>query len=115
LLLPKLGYRIDLDFLYQFDFQFNNVWFHFLNKNLMKVNEDLSILFWTWRQKASKDGRAPIYVRITVKGAVMASHQEKKFILTFGTKKTVLLIRLARISSLLIAISPRRKPIWKML
>jgi site-specific recombinase XerD len=34
----------------------------------MKVNEDLSILFWTWRQKASKDGRAPIYVRITVKG-----------------------------------------------
>jgi hypothetical protein len=34
----------------------------------MKVNEDLSILFWTWRQKASNDGRAPIYVRITVKG-----------------------------------------------
>ncbi|MCC8427216.1 site-specific integrase [Mucilaginibacter sp. UR6-11] len=34
----------------------------------MKVNEDLSILFWLWRQKTSKDGMAPIYVRITVKG-----------------------------------------------
>ena len=34
----------------------------------MKVNEDLSILFWLWRQKASKDGNVPIYVRITVKG-----------------------------------------------
>jgi len=34
----------------------------------MKVNEDLSILFWLWRQKASKDGSAPIYVRITIKG-----------------------------------------------
>ena len=34
----------------------------------MKVNEDLSILFWLWRQKASKDGMAPIYVRITVNG-----------------------------------------------
>jgi len=34
----------------------------------MKVNEDLSILFWLWRQKASKDGMAPIYVRITIKG-----------------------------------------------
>jgi site-specific recombinase XerD len=35
---------------------------------VMKINEDLSILFWLWRQKASKDGRAPIYVRITVNG-----------------------------------------------
>jgi site-specific recombinase XerD len=35
---------------------------------VMKVNEDLSILFWLWRQKASKDGMAPIYVRITVNG-----------------------------------------------
>jgi len=30
----------------------------------MKINEELSVLFWIWRQKASKDGRAPIYVRI---------------------------------------------------
>ncbi len=34
----------------------------------MKVNEDLSILFWLKRQKASKEGLVPIYVRITVKG-----------------------------------------------
>lgn len=34
----------------------------------MKVNEDLSILFWLKRQKATKEGLVPIYVRITVKG-----------------------------------------------
>lgn len=34
----------------------------------MKVNEELSILFWIWKKKASKDGRAPIWVRITVNG-----------------------------------------------
>jgi site-specific recombinase XerD len=40
----------------------------FFKQNLMKVNEDLSILFWLKRLKASKDGLVPIYVRITVKG-----------------------------------------------
>lgn len=34
----------------------------------MKVNEDLSILFWLKRQKATKEGLVPIYVRITIKG-----------------------------------------------
>ncbi len=34
----------------------------------MKVNEDLSILFWLNRQKASKDGLVPIWVRITING-----------------------------------------------
>jgi site-specific recombinase XerD len=34
----------------------------------MKVNEDLSILFWLNRQKASKDGQVPIWVRITING-----------------------------------------------
>jgi len=34
----------------------------------MKINEELSILFWLKRDKGSKDGRAPIYVRITVNG-----------------------------------------------
>lgn len=34
----------------------------------MKVNEDLSILFWLNRQKSTKDGLVPIYVRITVTG-----------------------------------------------
>jgi site-specific recombinase XerD len=40
----------------------------FFKQNLMKVNEDLSILFWLKRQKATKEGLVPIYVRITVKG-----------------------------------------------
>jgi site-specific recombinase XerD len=34
----------------------------------MKVNEELSILFWLKREKALKDGRVPIYIRITVNG-----------------------------------------------
>lgn len=34
----------------------------------MKVNEDLSILFWLKREKATKEGLVPIYVRVTVKG-----------------------------------------------
>ncbi len=53
----------------------------------MKVNKYLSILFWLWRQKASKDGLAPIYVRITVKGDRDGFHPAKKSILISGTKK----------------------------
>jgi site-specific recombinase XerD len=34
----------------------------------MKINEELSILFWLKRGKGTKDGRVPIYVRITVNG-----------------------------------------------
>ncbi len=34
----------------------------------MKINEELSILFWLKREKVLKDGRVPIYVRITVNG-----------------------------------------------
>jgi len=34
----------------------------------MKINEELSIIFWLKREKASKDGRVPIYVRVTVNG-----------------------------------------------
>lgn len=34
----------------------------------MKINEDLSIIFWLKREKASKDGMVPIYVRVTVNG-----------------------------------------------
>jgi hypothetical protein len=36
---------------------------------VMKVNQNLSILFWLWRKKVTNDGRIPIYVRITVNGA----------------------------------------------
>lgn len=34
----------------------------------MKINEELSILFWLKREKILKDGRIPIYVRVTVNG-----------------------------------------------
>ncbi|WP_374759746.1 Arm DNA-binding domain-containing protein [Dyadobacter chenwenxiniae] len=31
-------------------------------------NQKLSILFWLFKAKATKDGKAPIYVRITIEG-----------------------------------------------
>ncbi|MGB4398178.1 MAG: Arm DNA-binding domain-containing protein [Daejeonella sp.] len=34
----------------------------------MKINEGLSVLFWLYKAKKSKDGMVPIYVRITVNG-----------------------------------------------
>src|ERR1700743_1008215 len=34
----------------------------------MKVNHELSILFWLWKAKQTSGGLVPIYVRITVNG-----------------------------------------------
>lgn len=34
----------------------------------MKSNQKLSILFWLFKAKASRDGKAPIYARITIEG-----------------------------------------------
>jgi len=34
----------------------------------MKVNQELSVLFWLWKAKMSNDGMVPIYVRITING-----------------------------------------------
>ena len=34
----------------------------------MKFKQNLSLLLWLYRGKASKDGKVPIYVRITVDG-----------------------------------------------
>ncbi|MDB5119724.1 MAG: integrase [Sphingobacteriales bacterium] len=34
----------------------------------MKINEELSVLFWLYKSKQTKDGMSPIYVRITVNG-----------------------------------------------
>lgn len=34
----------------------------------MKSNQKLSILLWVFKAKATKDGRAPIYARITIEG-----------------------------------------------
>ncbi|MFD2145460.1 Arm DNA-binding domain-containing protein [Mucilaginibacter antarcticus] len=52
----------------------------------MKVNEDLSILFWLKRQKATKEGLVPIYVRITVKGGRTEFSSGKKSIPIIGMK-----------------------------
>lgn len=35
----------------------------------MKVNQDLSILFWLWKQKADATGKAPLYARLTIDGS----------------------------------------------
>jgi site-specific recombinase XerD len=45
---------------------------------VMKINEDLSILFWLKREKGTKDGRIPIYVRITVKNGKPANFSSGK-------------------------------------
>lgn len=34
----------------------------------MKSNQKLSILFWLFKAKATKDGRAPLYARVTIDG-----------------------------------------------
>ncbi|WP_454804647.1 site-specific integrase [Mucilaginibacter phyllosphaerae] len=34
----------------------------------MKVNQELSILFWLWKAKQTNDGLVPVYVRITLNG-----------------------------------------------
>lgn len=34
----------------------------------MKVNQELAILFWLWKQKADTAGKAPIYARLTIDG-----------------------------------------------
>jgi len=34
----------------------------------MKSNQKFSILFWLFKAKATKDGKAPIYVRVTIDG-----------------------------------------------
>ena len=34
----------------------------------MKFEQNLSLLLWLYRGKASKDGKAPIYFRITIDG-----------------------------------------------
>jgi hypothetical protein len=35
---------------------------------MMSFKQNLSLLFWLYRSKAGKDGKAPIYARITISG-----------------------------------------------
>ena len=46
----------------------------------MKINEQLSILFFLSKKKASKDGKAPIWARITVDGERSEISLSQKFL-----------------------------------
>lgn len=35
---------------------------------MMKIKQNMELLLWLWRSKSNADGRAPIYVRITIDG-----------------------------------------------
>jgi hypothetical protein len=35
---------------------------------MMNFKQNLTVLFWLYRQKAKADGKAPIYARITIDG-----------------------------------------------
>jgi hypothetical protein len=54
----------------------------------MKSNQKLSILFWLFKAKATKDGKAPIYVRVTIDGLEDEISLEKRCTQTTGVPKT---------------------------
>ncbi len=47
----------------------------------MKINEELSVLFWLKKTKQTKEGLIPIYVRITIKGIREEFSSGKKLLL----------------------------------
>lgn len=47
----------------------------------MKINEELSVLFWLKKSKKTKEGFIPIYVRITIKGIREEFSSGKKLLL----------------------------------
>jgi hypothetical protein len=83
-----------------------------LKNMVMKVNEDLSILFWLWRQKASKDCMMPIYVRITVKGDRDGFSSGKKIHPDFWDEETATASRICPTASLLTVTLPKQKQNW---
>lgn len=47
----------------------------------MKINEELSVLFWLKKTKMTKEGLIPIWVRITIKGIREEFSSGKKLLL----------------------------------
>jgi site-specific recombinase XerD len=54
----------------------------------MKVNQELSILFWLWKAKQTSDGAIPIYVRVTVNGLRDQFSSGKKIMAEFWNEET---------------------------
>jgi len=59
----------------------------------MKVNQELSILFWLWKAKQTKDGMVPIYVRITVNGLRDGFSSSKKIHADYWNEETGFAVR----------------------
>jgi len=59
----------------------------------MKVNQELSILFWLWKAKQTKDGMVPIYVRITVNGLRDGFSSGKKIHADYWNEETGFAVR----------------------
>ncbi|WP_162618650.1 Arm DNA-binding domain-containing protein [Pedobacter yulinensis] len=75
----------------------------------MKVNENLSILFYLNTPKKSRDGLVPIYVRITVDGKKDEFSSGKKSTLNIGMQKLAQ-AKTAPIRRLSTAISQKQNP-----
>nr|WP_294795588.1 site-specific integrase [uncultured Mucilaginibacter sp.] len=54
----------------------------------MKVNQELSILFWLWKAKQTSDGKIPIYVRITVNGLREQFSSGRKIMAEYWNEET---------------------------
>ncbi|MCJ8208562.1 phage integrase SAM-like domain and Arm DNA-binding domain-containing protein [Mucilaginibacter sp. RS28] len=54
----------------------------------MKVNQELSILFWLWKAKQTSDGAIPIYVRVTVNGLRDQFSSGKKIMAEYWNEET---------------------------
>jgi hypothetical protein len=59
----------------------------------MKVNQELSILFWLWKAKQTNDGFVPIYVRITLNGLRDQFSSGKKIMADHWNEETGFAIR----------------------
>jgi hypothetical protein len=59
----------------------------------MKVNQELSILFWLWKAKQTTDGAIPIYVRVTINGLRDQFSSGKKIMAEHWNEETGFAIR----------------------
>lgn len=59
----------------------------------MKVNHELSVLFWLWKAKQTSDGLVPVYVRITVNGLRDQFASGKKILADHWNEETGFAVR----------------------
>jgi len=65
----------------------------------MKVNQELSILFWLWKAKQTTAGTVPIYVRITVNGLRDQFASGKKIMAEYWNEETGFAIKACKDSA----------------